>query len=757
MLRHRKSLTMHKLLFALVLFLLGVHLPMDAQVSDAAQAAVASRCNDEAFRLRQCGRYDEAQRLYERVLSGDSLTSRVRRFRLGLNYAELLLTRGMYASARAYVETMELPANAELLQERQLTLAEIDAYQGAPDEAERRLRAITSTRLQTEVASTLAVLLYDRGRYQESTDQFDVCLQKLSGRDAMLVRSNRALALAYLGQTERALSELDSCIVFFRHDATELSRCVRKRAEVLLLARRYDAATAAFRSYVDRERRLMSQLFPTMSVQSRLDYWRNRKPLISKPFSLEDHTSADFLFDVALLRRAMALEGHIDVNARTLRQYLRSDEAAVEFVCYVRNDTTRYAAIVATRSGARFVPLFTQAELSGRRLANGVSVGEAVRSSNPTDKNVLYADTALSRIVWQPIVDRLPQCRTLYFAPDGLLHLLAIEHLPQVAKQPLQLRRLTSTARLTDRNNPQSTREKRLLLVGGLDYDDSSACDTLIMPQQANHQAADYLTECMPAGWHFEPLPATRSEVDSIAASVGKAGWRVTCRYDESEERLKDELGGYAAIHLSTHGYALDVADDSQSTLREPEQEDRSLLASGVALTGANRRHTLTSADGGMAGEDGIISARELCDLKLNGVQLTVLSACQTALGRISDEGPAGMVRGLKKAGAQTILASLWQVDDQATSLLMRRFYTLLMQGMSRTNALQSAQQWLRSYQVPKRRFNPARMATTTVTRPDGTPELCTPYDAPYYWAAFVLVDDKISPSYLKVKVKKHE
>lgn len=733
---------MRKFLLTLVLLLPGLHLPVAAQVSDAAQAAIAGRCNDEALRLRQCGRYDEAQRLYERVLSGDSLTSRVRRFRLGLNYAELLLTRGMYASARAYVEAMELPSNAELRQERELTLAEIDVYQGAPDEAERRLRAISSPRLQTEVATTLAVLLYDRGRYEESAARFDLCLRNLTGRDAMLVRSNRALALAHLGLTDRALSELDSCAAFFRHDATELSRCVRKRAEVLLLARRYDDATAAFRAYVDRERRLMRGLFPSMSVQSRLDYWRNRKPLISKPFALESHTAADFLLDVALLRREMALEGHADVSARSLRQHLRHDEAAVEFICYTRDDTARYAAIVATRSGSRFIPLFTQAELSGWRLANGVCVDEAVRSSSPADKDVLYADTALSRSVWQRIVDELPQCRTLYFAPDGLLHLLAIEHLPQVATRPLQLRRLTTTARLTDRNRtPQDHGEKRLLLVGGLDYDDCAASDTIIKKEHANHKAADYLTERRPGGWHFTPLPATRPEVDSIAASMDKGGWSVTCRHDESEERLKDELGAYAAVHLSTHGYALSVADDSGSTLREPQQEDRSLLASGVALTGANRRHALT-------GDDGIVSARELCDLRLGGVELTVLSACQTALGRISDEGPAGMVRGLKKAGAQTILATLWQVDDRATSLFMRRFYTLLLQGMTRTDALQSAQQWLRSYKVPLRRFNPARMATTTVTGLDGAPLLCTPYEAPYYWAAFVLIDDHITTSH---------
>lgn len=73
--------------------------------------------------------------------------------------------------------------------------------------------------------------------------------------------------------------------------------------------------------------------------------------------------------------------------------------------------------------------------------------------------------------------------------------------------------------------------------------------------------------------------------------------------------------------------------------------------------------------------EDGLLSARELCDIDLTGTELVVLSACQTAQGVVSDEGPAGLVRGLKRAGVKTVIATLWSVDDKATALFMKALY----------------------------------------------------------------------------------
>ena len=100
---------------------------------------------------------------------------------------------------------------------------------------------------------------------------------------------------------------------------------------------------------------------------------------------------------------------------------------------------------------------------------------------------------------------------------------------------------------------------------------------------------------------------------------------------------------------------------------------------------------------------------------------LVVLSACQTGLGDISKgEGVFGLQRGLKKAGANTILMSLWEVNDEATQILMTQFYKNLVASMYKCQSLLSAQKYLRMYKNERG-------------------EQC--YNEPKYWAAYILLD----------------
>ncbi|MBO7134465.1 MAG: CHAT domain-containing protein, partial [Bacteroidales bacterium] len=112
--------------------------------------------------------------------------------------------------------------------------------------------------------------------------------------------------------------------------------------------------------------------------------------------------------------------------------------------------------------------------------------------------------------------------------------------------------------------------------------------------------------------------------------------------------------------------------------------------------------------------EDGILTAKEISFMDLRKTDLVVLSACQTALGEITGEGVFGLQRGFKKAGARTIIMSLWPVDDNATLLMMTEFYTNLTKGMSKREAFLAAQN---------------KVKTTTG------------FENPRYWAAFIMLD----------------
>lgn len=94
------------------------------------------------------------------------------------------------------------------------------------------------------------------------------------------------------------------------------------------------------------------------------------------------------------------------------------------------------------------------------------------------------------------------------------------------------------------------------------------------------------------------------------------------------------------------------------------------MLLAGMALAGANR------ALRGEKTADGLLYALEASDLNLEGTELVVLSACETAKGQIDyADGVSGLVRALRTAGARNVLVSLRSIDDEATSAFMQTFY----------------------------------------------------------------------------------
>jgi len=111
--------------------------------------------------------------------------------------------------------------------------------------------------------------------------------------------------------------------------------------------------------------------------------------------------------------------------------------------------------------------------------------------------------------------------------------------------------------------------------------------------------------------------------------------------------------------------------------------------------------------------QDGFLRMSEIFNLRLTA-DLVVLSACQTALGKeIKGEGLVSLTRGFMYAGAERVTASLWQVDDQATSLLMQYFYRgMLKEGLRPAAALRAAQ-----------------LEMSRSSR----------WSSPYYWAGFVI------------------
>ena len=212
---------------------------------------------------------------------------------------------------------------------------------------------------------------------------------------------------------------------------------------------------------------------------------------------------------------------------------------------------------------------------------------------------------------------------------------------------------------------------------------------------------------------------------------------------------------------MATHGFfapetvrsALDRRDDEQrpgGLLLGKADEVRGFhpgLLSGIALAGANlgaRAETNALSASDTDHDDGILTALEVEGLDLANVELVVLSACETGLGKTAGgEGVLGLQRAFQIAGARNVVASLWKVDDQTTAALMRLFYhTLWFEKKNPARALREAQLAILR--------NPDQVETLATTRGANFEKVVQLVDggqrtparktaSPRLWAAFVL------------------
>jgi CHAT domain-containing protein len=181
----------------------------------------------------------------------------------------------------------------------------------------------------------------------------------------------------------------------------------------------------------------------------------------------------------------------------------------------------------------------------------------------------------------------------------------------------------------------------------------------------------------------------SREEADAIADLVPARSLLKATGFQASRTKaLSGELSDYRIVHFATHG------------LLNSEYPELSGLA-------------LSLVDENGKAQDGFLRMHEIYNLRLPA-DLVVLSACQTALGKeIKGEGLVGLTRGFMYAGAERVVASLWQVDDLATAELMKRFYqAMLKDGLRPAEALRAAQ-----IEMSKQKR----------------------WSAPYYWAGFVI------------------
>ena len=388
------------------------------------------------------------------------------------------------------------------------------------------------------------------------------------------------------------------------------------------------------------------------------------------------------------------------------------------------------------------------------------------------DRSLLFSSPALYDLVWKPLEEELSGMKNVYFSPAGELHRTAIEYAPvsedTIFSDRYNAFRLSSTRQLAvTGDNGNDVDGEGAVLYGGLRY---NARPSVIAADSRKYAASDDGTRSAPVmpelaadsliarGTRIAELPATKVEVDSIGTmmrgrSVDVSLFTDTIGTEASFKALSGQRRGI--IHIATHGF-FGKNDPADNALATPDagrttrhMEDKAMTRSGLLFAGAANAWQMPDTV-----DNGILTAQEVSALDLRGLDLCVLSACETGLGEITGEGVFGLQRGFKKAGAGTLMVSLRPVYDKATGLLMTEFYRNLLAGKSKTASLKAAQQYLRSYEEPATedaaqtqggagragKFAKARQqsAAATTNAPTATVK---PYADPVSWAYFILVD----------------
>lgn len=349
------------------------------------------------------------------------------------------------------------------------------------------------------------------------------------------------------------------------------------------------------------------------------------------------------------------------------------------------------------------------------------ALGRILRDGMRPGSDPMPAAQAMYRRIFMPLLPHLVGKRELFLSLDGSLQLVPFDALHDGTGYLLGKYRfhyLTSGRDLL--YDPSQRMPGPALVLANPDFGAVEPAAPLQAP--SIYQRIPYLP----------PLLAAQREAEQIARWLGI---RPLLGSAAREDAIHDAHAPWVA-HLATHGMFLDdvelsVSANSRSSLRPlmptpieaPAMPKLETLDELPGESGAMNRSALLLA-GIRQGDhaksplaDGLLTAENSRNLDLDGTQLVTLSACETGQGTMSaGQGIYGLRRAFLVAGAETVVTSLWRVDDQATGELMTMYYQKLLDPKKpgdRLGSMVEAMQELRS--------RPGR-------------------SHPYYWAPFLVI-----------------
>ena len=418
-----------------------------------------------------------------------------------------------------------------------------------------------------------------------------------------------------------------------------------------------------------------------------------------------------------------------------IQNNLDSTEAAIEFVRFFNEmDSCYYYNALIVRKDIQ-EPIM-------------VNICKEVELQNINPKSGLKD---YYEIIWKQLVPVLSGIKTIYYTPcgelwnipfnailitDSLKNSLKSEYEYSISNQQEKdnhtqyiidhytLHQLTSTRYLAMglKQNSNKPVEKSIAIIGGINYD--YLPKNKFEDQKPVEQ--NYVSKMRGIDFgKFPYLEGTKTEVENISKLLNENNWNVNLIEDNNatEENIMNLEGknAPAIIHVSTHGYCFSNNDSTKESIDENSYKysyrnsGNPMVRSGLILAGGNWAWTGSDTLNKIGSEqNGILTALEVSELDLSKTKLIVLSACETAVGKIENtEGSFGLKRGFKLAGIEEMIVSIWPVPDKETKELMVQFYTYLSESLTPIESFQKAQKSMR-YKYPN---NPNNWAGFVLVR----------------------------------------
>jgi CHAT domain-containing protein/Tfp pilus assembly protein PilF len=442
--------------------------------------------------------------------------------------------------------------------------------------------------------------------------------------------------------------------------------------------------------------------------------------------------------------RAEAAWPWVEVDA--VRQALPHDSVLIAFARFPvlhfqakgqerRWQEPRYAAWVIPAAGQGTVQLFDLGEAAPidtaigqlRQVLQKAPIALRQLGEVEAERELRQPLQTVGQLVLQPLLPHIGLRKRWLLSPDAALWLVPWASLP-LSKGVSAVEKHTISYAVSGRElilSPPSGRTTAPALFADPDFDllpNASGSER----RSTDEEFAFVLRSAALEGLlpRFGRLPGTAAEAAVAPKLKMYTGVEpILFTGPQAREETFKGLRRPRVVVLSTHGFFLPDRDDvpekeddwlgAGGPRHKATAKDNPLLRCGLILAGANQREKAIP----LGAEDGILTGLEIVGTDLRGCELVVLSACEKGLGQVRQgEGVAGLRQAFQLAGAQSVVATLWQIPDRETAKLMSAFFDHLAKGEAKADALRAAQ--LEILQARRKRDGAAH---------------------PLFWAAFTL------------------